>query len=191
MPASADLLRLAALHRYSILDTYPETPFERLTRLAAAIFDAPMALISLLDEDRQWFKSHFGLDTCETPTGISFCAHAIQSDAVLVIPDATKDPRFFQSPPVMGEPYVRFYAGAPLRTPGGVRIGTLCILDTLPRRALQNTEQQILTDLAALAVDEMELRLLKRQARLANNPILSSASDLAASVARPEQELSK
>ena len=187
MPTSADQERLCALRRYAILDTYPETPFERITRLAANIFGVPMALITLLDEDRQWFKSHYGVDACETPLGISFCAHAIAKDEVFIIPTATTDPRFADNPSVTGEPGVRVYAGAPLRTPGGARIGTLCIVDTMPRPGFQDTEQQILTDLAALVVDEMELRLASMQSSCAGNSAMENLVDLTAALSSAER----
>jgi GAF domain-containing protein len=160
-----DHQRLEILRRYEILDTFPEASFERLTRLVANIFGTPIALISLIDEARQWFKSHHGLDASETPLHVSFCRHAIENEGVFMVPDATKDDRFATNPLVTGDPGIRFYAGAPLRTPSGAQVGTLCVIDQLPRRALRATEQQMLTDLAAIVVDEMELRLALRQAQ--------------------------
>jgi GAF domain-containing protein len=152
--------RVAVLNEYDILDTFPETSFERLTRLAATIFGTPIALISLIDEDRQWFKSHHGLDATETPLSESFCLHAVENGpGVFVVPDATRDDRFVDNPLVTGAPGIRFYAGAPLCTSSGARIGTLCVIDTLPRpRALSSSEKRALEDLAAVAIDEMELR---------------------------------
>ena len=123
-----------------------------------------MALISLIDEDRQWFKSHFGLEASETPLDISFCRHAIEEPTVFVVPDATKDARFAQNPIVTGDPGIRFYAGAPLKSPRGAQIGTLCVVDQLPRRPLRPTEEQMLADLAAIVIDQMELRLALRRA---------------------------
>lgn len=164
MSTSIDEQRLETLRRYDILDTFPEVAFERITRLTANIFGAPIALISLIDEHRQWFKSHYGLDATETPLHVSFCKHAIARREVFVIPDATKDERFAENSLVTGEPGIRFYAGAPLRSPLGCQIGTLCIIDKLPRRALQHTEQQMLADLAAMVIDQMELRLALRLA---------------------------
>lgn len=163
-PSRKDEQRLEVLRRYEILDTFPEESFERLTRLVANIFGTPIALISLIDETRQWFKSHYGLDATETPLCVSFCKHAIEDEGVFVVTDATQDERFATNALVTGAPGIRFYAGAPLRTPDGVQIGTLCVIDKLPRRPLLATERQMLTDLAAMVVDEMELRLALRQA---------------------------
>lgn len=155
--------RLRALHRYDILDTFPEAAFERLTRLAANIFGTPIALISLLDEDRQWFKSHYGLEATETPMHVSFCRHAIEDESVFTVLDATLDHRFSTNELVTGQSGIRFYAGAPLRTSDGTAVGTLCVIDRLPHRALRESEKQILADFAAMVVNEMELRLLLRQ----------------------------
>jgi len=150
--------RLQALRRYAILDTAPEAAFERLTRLAARLFKVPIAAIDLLDAERQWFKSCHGLPFSETPRDVAFCAHAILNDQVLVVPDATQDARFANNPLVRGEAGIRFYAGAPLRTPEGFKVGVLAIMDRVPRE-LSEDEISTLADLAALAVDEMELRL--------------------------------
>jgi GAF domain-containing protein len=157
--------RLDALHQYDILDTFPEARFERITRLATTIFGTPISAITLLDEERQWFKSHPGLDLSETPLDISFCKHAIEQEDVLTIPDTTKDDRFSKNTLVTGDPGIRFYAGAPLRTPEGVPIGALCVIDTIPRPPLKAIEEQMLTDLAALVMDELELRTSKHKER--------------------------
>ena len=127
-------LRLQALHHYKVLDTPAEPSFDRLTALAAKLFDVPMALISLVDSDRQWFKSCIGMTGSGGPRETSFCAYAILSPEPLVVPDATRDARFADNPAVLGDPYVRFYAGAPLIA-NGQHIGTLCIIDTVPREA--------------------------------------------------------
>ena len=124
--------RLQALHDLQILDTAPEERFDRLVRIARALFDVPITLISLVDTDRQWFKACLGLDTDSTSRDISFCGYAIHSDDILYIPDALADDRFRENPLVTGEPHIRFYAGAPLRVNGG-RIGTLCVIDRAPR----------------------------------------------------------
>ncbi len=152
--------RLAALHRLRVLDTDREPVFERLTALASRLFSMPIVLISLVDKDRQWFKSSCGLgNATETSRDIAFCAHAILSEDVLLVPDARLDPRFADNPLVTGPPGVRFYAGAPLETPEGERIGTLCLIDTQPRTNFGPTEGANLMDLAAVVVDELELRL--------------------------------
>ena len=188
MSSSEDQLRLDALRRYEILDTFPESSFERLTRIVANIFRTPIALISLIDENRQWFKSHHGLDASETPLHVSFCRHAIKRECVFVVPDATKDERFATNSLVTGDPGIRFYAGAPLRTPSGVQVGTLCVIDRLPRRALLPTEQQTLSDLAAVVVDEMELRFALKQARRERQALIPNEKpNRSVDAARPEQ----
>jgi two-component system, sensor histidine kinase and response regulator len=116
--------RLEALRAYDILDTEPEAAFDRLTAVAAGLFETPVSLVSLVDETRQWFKSCHGLAVSETPRDIAFCDYAIRGEDVLVVPDATRDPRFRSNPLVTGNPHIRFYAGAPLRTPGGQTLGT-------------------------------------------------------------------
>lgn len=146
--------RLEALRALLILDTPPEERFDRIVEFAAAEFDIPIALISLIDENRQWFKARTGLGVCETPRDISFCGHAIHCDKVLVVPDARVDERFVDNPLVLGEPYIRFYAGAPLIMPDGQAIGTLCLIDTRVRR-LDATDLSILSSLRDLAVAEL------------------------------------
>jgi len=150
--------RLAALSRYEILDTPPEATFDRITKLASTIFSVPVVLISLVDRDRQWFKSCYGLDTRETDRSLSFCSQAIQADAVMVVPDATQDARFALNLLVTSEPRIRFYAGAPLQTPDGHKLGTLCLIDREPRLELTQEQRETLESLAALVVDELELR---------------------------------
>ena len=151
--------RRAALERYDVLDTAPEESFDRITRLAKTVLQMPIALVSLVSDDRQWFKSRQGLDATETPREISFCTHAIESDEPLIVRDALKDPRFRDNPLVLGEPNIRFYIGVPLRTPDGHNIGTLCAIDRRPREV---SESQIadLRDLGRLVIDELELRLI-------------------------------
>jgi GAF domain-containing protein len=146
--------RLEALRALLILDTPPEERFDRIVEFAAAEFDVPIALISLIDENRQWFKARTGLGVCETPRDISFCGHAIHCDNVLVVPDARVDERFVDNPLVLGEPFIRFYAGAPLIMPDGQAIGTLCLIDTRVRR-LDATDLSILSSLRDLAVTEI------------------------------------
>ena len=125
--------RLEVLWSYEILDTPAEQQFDAITRLAACVCETPVALISLVDENRQWFKSSIGMPVTETPRDISFCGHAIEGQDLMVVPDATADPRFEGNPLVVSEPRVQFYAGMPLVTSEGVAIGTLCVLDHRPR----------------------------------------------------------
>ncbi|MDE2600558.1 MAG: GAF domain-containing protein [Rhodocyclaceae bacterium] len=146
--------RLLALHALLILDTPPEQRFDRITEFAAAEFEVPICLISLVDENRQWFKSRIGIDVCETPRSLSFCAYALHSDATLVVPDTLKDPRFFDHPLVVEPPHLRFYAGAPLVLPSGLVAGTLCLADMQPRQ-LDALDLSILATLRDLAVNEM------------------------------------
>lgn len=146
--------RMHALHALNILDTQPEERFDRLTRLARRLFDVPIALVSLVDSNRQWFKSCQGLTLTETPRDVSFCAHAILSDQILMIPDAGSDERFQNNPLVTGEPKIRFYAGCPLKVGNGSNVGTLCLLDTRPR-VLDAEERGLLRDLASMAEQEI------------------------------------
>lgn len=152
--------RLQALHRLQLLDTPPEPRFDRLTRLAKNSLGVPIALISLVDAHRQWFKSSQGLDLAQTDRSVSFCGHAIRSDDLLIISDTHTDARFRDNPLVTGPPHIRFYAGAPVRTAGGERIGTLCVIDHQPRD-LSNDEQVILRDLADAV--ERELTLVEQE----------------------------
>lgn len=154
--------RLEALRRYAILDTPPEGAFDRISRLVAGLLRTPLALVTLVDEHRQWFKSQLGTELCETPRDVSFCAHAILSDDVMVVDDATRDLRFAANPMVVGKPGIRFYAGAPIKSSEGYNLGTLCALDFKPRQCTPE-EISLLRDLAALVGDAMELRLAVRQ----------------------------
>ncbi len=149
--------RLRALQECDLLDTAAEERFDRFTRIAAALFDVPIALVSLVDRERQWFKSRKGLDVSETPRDAAFCAHAILSDDVLQVQDALADDRFADSPLVTGEPRVRFYAGAPLTLKNGTHAGTLCVIDHRARN-LDNGQLQLLRDLAKLVEQEFQPR---------------------------------
>ncbi len=153
--------RLAALRRYQILDTPPEKAFDRITRMAARWLDVPIALTTLVDADRQWFKSCVGMDQRETSREVAFCAHNLFDEELLVVEDATQDDRFVDNPLVTEDPGIRFYAGAPLVTPGGHILGSVCVIDTEPR-TLSEREATTLKDLAALAMDELELRVAHR-----------------------------
>ena len=164
--------RLAALRRYGIMDTPAEEAFDRLTRLAARILDVPIALITLLDDERQWFKSCVGLAGEETPRSQAFCSYNVAPDDVMVVEDATQDPRFEDNPGVTGPPYIRFYAGAPLVTPDGYVLGSLCAIAPEPR-TLAPEDAKTLQELAAVVMDEMELHLVQRQ----RVDILESISD--------------
>jgi phosphoribosyl 1,2-cyclic phosphodiesterase/GAF domain-containing protein len=147
--------RVESLKRLGILDTAPEERFDRHTRIAAALFRVPIALVSLVDADRQWFKSCFGTDVCESSRETSFCAHAIASNSdVLVVPDALQDERFRDNPMVSDGPRIRFYAGSVLHSPEGKRIGTVCILDVRPRQ-LSAAEQTLLRDVACAVEAEL------------------------------------
>lgn len=154
--------RLTALERYEILDTEPERNFDDITRIASVICRTPISAISLIDRDRQWFKSSIGLESSETSRNQAFCAHTILSSDLLVIEDATKDPRFQDNPFVTGNPNIRFYAGAPLVTPDHFRLGSLCVIDRQPR-TLTAEERSALESLSRLVMTELELRRISRE----------------------------
>jgi hypothetical protein len=154
--------RLKVLWQYEVLDTVPEELFDDLTELAARICEAPIALISLVDEKRQWFKSRVGTDVKQTSRDVSFCAHAIKQAELFIVPDATRDKRFAHNPLVTSDPKIRFYAGAPLITPDGYALGTLCVIDKLPRE-LRADQKQALLILARHVVSQLELRRRSRE----------------------------
>ena len=149
--------RLEALRRYKVLGTPPEAALDDLTKLAACVCQTPMSVMSLVDEHRQWFKSRFGIAITETPRDLSFCAHALHDDDLMVVEDARADPRFADHPFVVTEPGIRFYAGAPLRTPDGHALGTLCVFDDKPRR-LTDEQRHALRVLGRQAMAQLELR---------------------------------
>jgi two-component system, NtrC family, sensor kinase len=149
--------RVAALQKYAILDTEPEQAFDDLTLLASFVCKTPIALISLVDENRQWFKSKVGLDTSETPRDIAFCSTAIQQVDVMVVPDTMKDERFRNNPLVVAEPRIRFYAGAPLITEEGYALGTLCVVDHAPRE-FGADQKEALQALGRLVLAQLEFR---------------------------------
>lgn len=163
-PAWDESERLAALRAYGILDTEPEKAFDDIVRLLARICEAPIAVVNLIDAERQWFKAEVGLGVRETPLATSFCAHALLQEAGMVIPDATKDARFDCNPLVTGEPHLRFYAGRLLTTPEGLPLGTLCVLDTEPRPGgLDALQAMALETLAGQVMTQLELRRALRQ----------------------------
>lgn len=154
---SNEVERLAALRRYSILDTLPERDFNDLTSLAARICGTPMALVTLVDADRQWFKAKVGTEATETSRDVAFCAHTILQSDLLIVQDATLDLRFASNPLVVGPPHIRFYAGAPLITPDGHALGTLCVVDTVPHE-LTIDQANALRALSRQVMAQLELR---------------------------------
>ncbi|UYZ57803.1 GAF domain-containing DNA-binding protein [Hymenobacter latericus] len=176
--------RLEALRAYRILDTSPEEDFDALTRLAAYICGTPISLVSLIDSDRQWFKSSFGLGVSETPRAYSFCQYAMVSDGVYEVENAADDPLFRNNPLVTSDPNIRFYAGAPLVAPTGQPLGALCAIDTQPRH-LTDEQRDALKTLAREVVSHLELRrarLQLEQERAKLEGLLRMANDTAASL---------
>ncbi len=167
--------RLLALKRTALLDSPPEERFDRITRLAASVFNVDICLVSLVDSDRQWFKSKVGIDDCQTSRSISFCGHAILQNDVLIVQNATKDARFSDNPLVLQKPNIRFYAGAPLREPGGQPIGTLCLIDPEEREFSQREKQQLRGfadlvehEIAKIDIEHLEQRLMTSNLRTAS-----------------------
>lgn len=184
MPAD-EQARLQTLHSIGLLDTAPEERFDRLTRLARRLFDVPIALVTLVDNDRQWFKSCDGLDVRETTREVSFCGHAILGDDVLVVEDARRDRRFADNPLVLGPPHIRFYTGYPLRYLDGSKLGTLCIIDNRPRQ-FGREDHRALKDLATLVQHElaaMELATLDELTGIPNRRGFSAFAEKALSMA--------
>jgi class 3 adenylate cyclase len=176
--------RLRALHSMKILDTAEEDRFDRLVHLTSTLFGAPIAYLAMVDGHRQWFKARIGITPTETPRNVSFCGHAILQDEALVVNDARRDIRFANLPLVIEEPYVRFYAGQPLRGPGGHKIGTLCMLDTRPRK-LEPRDLDVLKKLGELVEHEFEMRNmieLQKEAIQAKEALAESEAKLAKTV---------
>jgi GAF domain-containing protein len=168
---------MAVLREYGVLDSVPEASFDDIVFLASYICEAPSAMVSLVDDDRQWFKAKVGTELAETPRDHAFCAHAILNpDEIFVVPDAHRDPRFATNPLVRGEPHIRFYAGAPLVSPEGMPLGTLCVVDEVPGY-LSPKQTRALAALAREVVVHLELRrtisaLTKPLVEMKSNPML-------------------
>ena len=177
--------RLSALLRMELMDTPPEPEFDELVETAAAICDMPMSLVTLLDDRRQWFKAAIGLAIRETPREIAFCAYAIQQPDLLLVEDATIDPRFSENPLVTGETHLRFYAGMPISSPDGFRLGTLCVLDRVPRQ-LTSTQIAALKVLGRQVTARMELRLRRQDME----KTLAAAQEAQAKLAASEHRFS-
>ena len=184
MPAASHSLdepeRQELLKSLDILDTAPEPVFDQITRLTARLLDVPIAVFSLVDKDRQWFKSRIGLDVQQTSREVAFCAHAILQSAPLVVPDAAADPRFEDNALVNGDPNIRFYAGVPIRSAGGHALGTLCAIDSKPRQ-LSVDDLQTLRDLADIITKEMRYR---EALAVARHSVERSGDAIASSEAR-------
>ena len=190
IPAN-DKQRLKILWQYDILDTVPEEVFDDLTELAAIICEAPIAMITLVDEKRQWFKSMVGVTVSETSRDISFCGHAIEHTDLFIVPDALEDRRFSENPLVISEPKIRFYAGAPLVTPDGHALGTLCVIDKVPRQ-LRSEQKQALRVLARHVMTQLELRRHSHELARANKArerIQKDLEDARADLAKARREL--
>ncbi|WP_341303287.1 GAF domain-containing protein [Pseudomonas sp. TMP25] len=180
--------RLRALHQLEILDTEVEEGFDSIVNAAALVCGAPISLISLVDTDRQWFKANVGLkEAKETPRHDAFCSHAILQDGLFEVPNALEDERFHDNPLVAGDPNIRFYAGAPLAVAGGAHVGTLCVIDHVPR-TLSALQKQVLLQLAKAASQLMEMRRMARHAEhnAAQFQALSEASPLGIYAADPQ-----
>ena len=161
LPAN-ETSRLAILRSLAILDSAEDPGFDNLVELTKTLFDVPMVALSLVDENRQWFKSKVGLGVCETDRELSFCAHIVENPNVMVVEDAMLDDRFFDNPLVTEEPYIRFYAGSPLRPTGDEVLGTLCVMHTTPRE-FSAMERELLDRLAVQAEQLIQLHALRHE----------------------------
>ncbi len=181
--------RQRELDTYGVVDSLPEAAYEDIVRLASALCGAPIALVSLIDRDRQWLKARVGFELAETPRSVAFCDHVIRNpDQLMEIPDATRDPRFRENPFVTGQDHVRFYAGMPLVTPSGAAIGTVCVLDRQPRD-LTDTQREALASLARLTMNLLEARHRERaheRAALLAEAGAAEAAAVTVAVAVPE-----
>lgn len=183
MAAPLEKERLATLDSYQIMDSPPEIAFDRLTRLAADIFDAPMATVSLIDDKRQWFKSAVGLDESETPRDIALCSHIVESREPMIVEDATSDSRFDCNPLVTGPPFIRFYAGYPLTAPNGMVLGTLWIGDKEMRQRPSDDQLDRLRSMAEIVMSELELRREVEQRKMAQQETADARTELELSLA--------
>lgn len=174
-PVAMEEERLKTLYRYEILDTPRDGTFDRLTAITAKLFNVPIAIVSLVDNDRIWFKSHYGIEIQQVDCDPGLCASAILSDEVYIIEDARKDPRSLANPLVASEFGLQFYAGAPLQTKDGYNLGTLCIIDK-KQRYITEEQKELLNNLAGIVMDEMELRLASRKAVRLQSELLSIAA---------------
>jgi signal transduction histidine kinase len=173
--SAAEAERIKELKRYEILDTPPDFSFDRLTRLAAKLFDVPVAIISLVDQDRVWFKSRHGIDVQQVALNPGLCTATILTDEVYVVQDALEEESTFLNPLVTGDFALRFYAGAPLRTKEGYNLGSFCIIDKKPRN-LSEEDKQVMKELAGVVMDHLEARLSARQANAQQNQLLQIAA---------------
>ncbi len=183
--------RLEVLWQYDVLDSKPEKAFDDLTELAATICEAPIALITLVDEKRQWFKSKVGVDASETSRDISFCAHAILGKKLLIVPDAAQDKRFAKNPLVTGKLGIRFYAGTPLINPEGQALGSLCVIDKVPRQ-LRPGQKRALEILGRHVMTQLELRRRSRElarAREEQENLLCDLREVRAELERTRRQL--